>query len=71
MLIVEVDGGQHDANRVADERRTRFLEERGYRVIRIWNNDVIERTEGVIMQITAVLRDMPSPNPSLGREGSF
>lgn len=45
-LIVELDGGQHDVGR--DAPRTLFLTERGYRVIRFWNNDVVENLEGVL-----------------------
>src|SRR5215468_8429916 len=33
-LIVEIDGGQHDPSSEAEERRTRFLEAEGYRVLR-------------------------------------
>jgi very-short-patch-repair endonuclease len=69
-LIVEVDGGQHNVRAEADERRTRFLENQGYRVIRFWNNDVIERVEGVIAEIERALLDSPPPPPPVKREGS-
>ena len=47
-LVVEADGGQH-AERVAhDEERTRFLAAQGYRVVRFWNNEVMENIEGVM-----------------------
>src|SRR5262249_7534924 len=39
-LVIEIDGGQHADQVQHDERRTRWLEERGCRVIRFWNNDV-------------------------------
>jgi very-short-patch-repair endonuclease len=29
-------------------RRTRWLEARGYRLIRFWTNDVLANTEGVL-----------------------
>ena len=70
-LIVEVDGGQHDLNQEADRRRTCYLEKRGFRVIRFWNNDVMENIEGVITAIEGALVDSPSPNPSRKREGSL
>ena len=63
-LIVEVDGGQHLARATEDTRRTIFLEDRGYRVIRFWNNDVLANVEGVLSMIEEALRDRPSPNPS-------
>ncbi len=69
-LIIEIDGGQHDWNAEADQRRTNFLEAQGYKVIRFWNNDVIERIEGVVLEIERVIADMPSPDPSRWREGS-
>ena len=35
-----------------DQDRTAYLESRGYRVIRFWNNDVMNDIEGVIVAIT-------------------
>jgi len=55
MLIIEVDGGQH-ADSATDAIRTRWLEQRGYRVIRFWNNDVLANTEGVLFSILEALR---------------
>ena len=69
-LIVEVDGGQHAAQAEADARRTAYLKAQGYRVIRFWNNDVLENTDGVVEAIEQVLLNSPSPNPSRKREGS-
>jgi len=54
-LIVEVDGGQHAEAVEYDARRTRFLEAQGYRVLRFWNNDVLENLEGVIETIAKSL----------------
>lgn len=68
-LIIELDGGQHAVRTVEDERRTRFLESRGYRVLRFWNNDVLENVGGVLSVIQAALEDRPSPDPSRFREG--
>ncbi|WP_083719741.1 endonuclease domain-containing protein [Sphingomonas jeddahensis] len=67
--VIEVDGGQHGVGAERDYARTRFIESQGYRVIRFWNNDVLERLEGVICEIERVLADMPSPSPSRKREG--
>ncbi|MES2444084.1 MAG: DUF559 domain-containing protein [Pseudomonadota bacterium] len=69
-LIVEVDGGQHAIDAEQDARRTRYLEAKGYRVIRFWNNDVLGNLEGVVAEIERVLAELPSPNPSRKREGS-
>ena len=62
-LIVEVDGGQHALNVETDARRTAFLKMRGYRLIRFWNNDVLEKIEGVVAAIEQALADRPSPTP--------
>lgn len=53
MLIIELDGGQHnfDKNVSYDNQRTMFLEGLGYKVLRFWNNDINENLEGVLQQI--------------------
>lgn len=50
-LIFEIDGGQHATNQEPENRRTRFLEDQGYRVIRFWNNEVFENLEGVLERL--------------------
>ena len=57
-LIVELDGGQHAISVEADNTRTAFLNGEGYRVLRVWNNDVIENLVGVLETIATIL---PSP----------
>ena len=75
-LVIDVDGATHGESERADAARTRYIEKRGYRVIRFWNNDVMGNVEGVISEIEQVLREMalarntPSPNPSRKREGN-
>ncbi len=51
MLVVELDGGQHTPER--DARRTADLEAAGFKVLRFWNNDVMEKLEGVLTIIAA------------------
>ena len=53
-LVVEVDGGQHCENK-SDERRTKFLNDHGYEVIRFWNNEVMDNVEGVVSTLTLAL----------------
>ena len=55
-LIIEADGGQH-ADSVEDVKRTAWLENRGWRVLRFWNNDILANTEGVQLAILEVLGD--------------
>ena len=44
-LIVELDGGQHSIQINYDAKRTEWLETHGFRVLRFWNNDVLEEIE--------------------------
>jgi very-short-patch-repair endonuclease len=46
-VIVEVDGGQHAEREEPDAQRTLWLNAQGYRVIRFWNNEVMQNMEGV------------------------
>ncbi|MCW5751814.1 MAG: endonuclease domain-containing protein [Alphaproteobacteria bacterium] len=55
-LVVELDGGQHGEGAARDAARTAWLEARGYRVLRFWNNDVLENMEGVLVRILAALQ---------------
>ena len=58
-LVVEVDGGQHAVRHAADASRSQVLRRRGYRVIRFWNNEVLENIDGVLETIRAEL-DAPA-----------
>jgi very-short-patch-repair endonuclease len=65
-IVIEVDGGQHSDN-AADDVRTQYLEASGYRVLRFWNNDVLQNMSGVLMTIDAVINadrpPIPAPPP--------
>ena len=52
-LVIELDGGQHREE--IDASRTATIEAYGYRVIRFWNNEVIENLEGVVAAIVQEL----------------
>ncbi len=54
-LIVELDGGQHAVSVDYDERRRRFIEQRGYRVLRFWNRDALNNMNGVLEMIAQSL----------------
>jgi very-short-patch-repair endonuclease len=45
-VIVEVDGGQHSEE--ADKEREQWLRSQGFKVLRFWNNEVLQNTEGVL-----------------------
>jgi very-short-patch-repair endonuclease len=57
-LIIELDGGQH-AESPKDRRRDHALCALGYRVIRIWNNDVMENLDGVLQTLLSELEKQP------------
>ena len=59
-VVLEIDGGQHSEAIEYDERRTKFLEEQGYRVLRFWNTDVFKNTRDVLEKILRLLEDTPS-----------
>jgi very-short-patch-repair endonuclease len=68
-LIVELDGGQHlDSNH--DRDRARFLQSKGYRVLRFWNNEVLTKTDAVLAAIHDVLAasavPQSAPPPAFG-----
>jgi very-short-patch-repair endonuclease len=62
-LIVEADGGQHSECK-SDERRDAFLRSSGFRVLRFWNNDVLENAAGVFEMIYAALHTPHPPKPA-------
>ena len=67
-LVVELDGGQHAVEVAADHKRSRFLEEQGYRVLRFWNHDVLKDTVAVLERIAEVLNPL-TPTRSLEGRG--
>jgi very-short-patch-repair endonuclease len=50
-LILELDGSQHLEQEEYDAERTKYLETQGYKVIRFWNNEVLNNLDGVILAI--------------------
>ncbi len=66
-LIVEADGGQHnDAPR--DERRDAWLRAQGFKVLRFWNNEIMNNLEGVLVSVMTAVNEVPlSPSPSPAR----
>ncbi len=56
-IVVELDGSQHLERSDYDARRDAFIRSYGYRVLRFWNGDVLDRTESVMETIFAALHD--------------
>jgi very-short-patch-repair endonuclease len=64
-IVVEADGGQHSFD--ADHERTAYLNSLGWEVLRFWNNDILQETDGVLSVILAACearrKGKPSPYP--------
>jgi very-short-patch-repair endonuclease len=74
-LIIEIDGGQHAPREYTDGKRTRALASFGYRVVRFWNNEVLNNRDGVLARIASALvaetgRPHPNPLPHAGEGGT-
>jgi len=48
-LVIEADGGQHGG--YADKKRDIWFKEKGYTVLRFWNNEVLEQVNSVLERI--------------------
>jgi very-short-patch-repair endonuclease len=54
-LVVELDGSQHADQLEQDERRTEYIRDAGYAVLRIWNHEVIPEIDAVLQRIADAL----------------
>lgn len=72
-IAIELDGSQHIGS-ARDVRRTAFLEGLGWRVIRFWNSEVTENSDGVAEAILVAVSEridthpQPLPVPREGRK---
>jgi len=69
-LIIELDGGQHNEDKSIkyDDARSKFLESKGFKIIRFWNNEINENLEGVLESILNNLTERclhPNPLPEV------
>ncbi len=71
-LVIEVDGEAHGSPQelAHDRRRTRFMESRGWRVIRCYNVEVYSNLDGVLIQIAEALAARTSSPCKRGRKPS-
>jgi very-short-patch-repair endonuclease len=63
-LVVEADGSQH-AESAGDEKRDAFLRSAGYRVLRFWNNDILNNISGVA---DAIVTELHTPHPPIAAQ---
>jgi very-short-patch-repair endonuclease len=54
-LVIEVDGSQHLERALLDARRDDYLASLGFRVLRFWDNQVLNETDAIIEVIAQVL----------------
>ena len=64
-VVIKIDGGQHSEEK--DAPRTAIIEAEGYRVVRFWNNEVLENGEGCMMQLAQLL-GQEHPHPATTRQ---
>ena len=62
-LAIELDGGQHNETsaKYYDTQRTEFINQQGIRVIRFWNNEVLQQTDSVLEALWNTLTPPPLP----------
>jgi len=58
-LVIELDGGQHTEAIEYDGKRSRFVEDAGFEVVRFWNNDALGNFEGVLQVINKKIGKTP------------
>ena len=55
-IIIEIDGGQHNEgiNIQEDTKRTEYLNSKGYKVYRFWNNEIDKNLDGVYQKLKEI-----------------
>ena len=68
-LIIELDGGQHN-DRSKDKDRTLYLENNNFKVIRFWDNEILQNIDGcleiLLKEISLLNNPSPCPSPARG-----
>ena len=57
-LIIELDGSGHAEKKEYDANRDKFLQNQGFRILRLWNNEFLENINGIIDTIFELLRNL-------------
>jgi len=65
-LIIELDGSQHLGRAAYDEKRTKWLNEHGFQVLRFSNGDVLPNPEGAVEKIRNHIFQMTLTRPADG-----
>lgn len=72
-LVIEIDGDSHEEpdQKEYDKARTKWLEERGYKVIRIRNEDVHRHVEDALKEIYLACNERVTKLRSEGERNSL
>ncbi|WP_064119420.1 endonuclease domain-containing protein [Pseudomonas fluorescens] len=64
-LAIELDGGQHyeTPGVIHDQRRTRYLHQKGIEVVRFTNLEVMQQMDDVLEQIIRIAANQKMPSP--------
>ena len=61
-ILIEIDGGQHTVG--SDAARSGAIEAEDYRIVRFWNNEVLENGDGCMIRLGQILGHAhPLPTP--------
>ncbi len=50
-VVIEIDGGQHAANKAADAIRDEWLSSQGFKILRFWNNEIMQNRDAALQKI--------------------
>ena len=67
-LAIELDGGQHAEQAKYDRARDDYLRQRGFRVLRLWNSEVMGDLDATL---DAILTALKAPDPTAPPEGEL
>lgn len=68
MLVIEIDDETHVGREEYDARRTEYLKEQGYHVVRYTNLEIMHNLDGVLEDLKLVIASLTSPLPTLSPE---
>jgi very-short-patch-repair endonuclease len=70
-LILEIDGSPHKKTltKINDNRRTLWLQEQGFKVLRFWNSDILNDIEDVLKKIIEFTKEGTHPHLASPIEG--
>ena len=72
LLVIEIDGSQHEDAKLYDKQREKFFQNLGIKTLRFWNNEINTNIKSVMLKIYSELSNtLPHPNPLLARRGSY